>query len=73
MIIKMDKNAKVVRERFDALKARYPDQYVAIDKGKVIAHGETLKELGDILDKKKANLTTTLVQFIPRKGVEILF
>ncbi|MCL4379228.1 MAG: DUF5678 domain-containing protein [Candidatus Marsarchaeota archaeon] len=73
LIKQMDKNARLVREKLDALKRSYPDQYVAIDNGRVIAHNSTLKALNDVLDKKKVELTTVLVQFVPRKGVEILF
>lgn len=73
LIINMEKNDTFARKKYAELQMRYANEYVAIDKGKVIAHDEKIKALGDTLNSKGIELTTVLVQFIPKKGVEILF
>lgn len=73
LIISMEKNDTFARKRYAKLQKRYANEYVAIDKRRVIAHDEKIKTLSEILSSKGVELTTVLVQFIPKKGVEILF
>jgi len=51
----------------------YPDEYIAVDNSKVIAHSKNVKTLSGVLKSNGVELTTVLVQFIPKKGVEIVF
>jgi len=51
----------------------YPDEYVAVDNGRVIAHSKNSKTLPAILKSNGVELTTALVQFIPKREVEIVF
>ena len=73
LITSMEKNDTFARKKYAELQKRYANEYVAIDNGKVIAHDEKMKALSDILSSKGVELTTVLVQFIPKKGVEIFF
>jgi hypothetical protein len=73
LITSMEKNDTFARKKYVELQKRYANEYVAIDKAKVIAHDEKIKTLSEILSSKGVELTTVLVQFIPKKGVEILF
>ena len=73
LITSMEKNDTFARKKYAELQKRYANEYVAIDKGKVIAHDEKIKTLSETLSSKGVELTTVLVQFIPKKGVEILF
>jgi len=51
----------------------YPNEYVAVDNGKVIAHSKNSKSLSGKLKSNGVELTTVLVRFIPKRGVEIVF
>jgi len=73
LITNMEKNEAFARNRYAELQKRYANEYVAIDNGRVIAHSKTIKALSEILSSKGVELTTVLVQFIPKRGVEILF
>ena len=73
LITSMEKNDAFARNRYTELQKRYANEYVAIDNGRVIAHSKTIKALSEILSSKGVELTTVLVQFIPKRGVEILF
>jgi len=55
------------------LQKLYPDEHIGVDNDKVIAHSKNAKTLSDILRSNGVELTTVLVQFIPKKGVEIVF
>jgi len=44
-----------------------------LDNGKVIAHSKNVKTLSGILKSNSVELATVLVQFIPKRGVEIVF
>jgi len=73
LIARMEENDAFVRRKYTELQKLYSDEYVAIDNGRVIAHNENIKALSDILSSKDVELTTVLVQFIPKRGVEIVF
>ncbi len=73
LITIVEKNDTFARKKHAELQKRYANEYVAIDNGKVIAHNEKIKALSDILNSKGVVLATVLVQFIPEKGVEIIF
>jgi len=73
LITRMEDNEAFVRKKYSELQKLYPDEYVAIDNGRVIAHNKSMKALSDILSSNGVELTTVLVQFIPKRGVEIVF
>ncbi len=73
LIKKMEINSKLVRADDGTLRKKYPDQYIAIDNGKVIAHSKSAAELKSILEKGNKYTPTVLVQYIPRAGFEVLF
>lgn len=73
LIDAMKENDRFVRKNYPKLQEKYGSEFIAIDKGQIIGHNAKLAALKDYLDAKKMDLTTVLVQFIPKKGVEILF
>jgi len=73
LIARMEENDAFVRRKYTELQKLYSDEYVAVDNGKVIAHSKNVKTLSDILKFNDVELATVLVQFIPKKGVEIVF
>jgi len=73
LITRMEENDAFLRKKYAELQKRYPDEYVAVDNGKVIAHSKNVKTLSGVLKSNGVELTTVLVQFIPKRGVEIVF
>lgn len=70
---RMEKNSKLLRTNYPTLQKEYGESYIAIDEGKVIASKPTLDSLREYLEEKKIELTTVIVQYIPKKGVIILY
>jgi len=73
LITRMEENEAFIRKKYSELQKSYPNEYVAVDNGKIIAHSKTAKTLTGILKSNGVELTTVLVRFIPKKGVEIVF
>jgi len=73
LITRMEENDAFVRRKYTELQKLYSDEYVAVDNGKVIAHSKNMKALSGILKSNSVELTTVLVQFIPKKGAETVF
>ena len=73
LITRMEENEAFIRKKYTELQKLYPDEYVAVDNGRVIAHSKNAKILTGILKSNNVELTTVLVQFIPKRGVEIVF
>jgi len=69
----MEENEAFIRKKYSELQKLYPDEYVAVDNGRVIAHNKNVKTLSGVLKSNGVELTTVLVQFIPKRGVEIVF
>ena len=73
LIIRMEENDAFIRKNYTKLQKLYPDEYIVVDNGKVIAHSKNAKSLSSTLKSNGVELTTVLVQFIPKRGVEIVF
>jgi hypothetical protein len=73
LIKQMENNDSVIRNTYKALQQKYANEYIGIDEGKVIAHSKKLQELLDLLKNMKKDTAKILIQFIPDKGVIILF
>jgi len=72
LITRMEENDAFVRKKYTELQKLYPDEYIAVDNGSIIAHNKNIKTLSGILKSNNVELTTVLVQFIPKRGVEIV-
>lgn len=53
----------------DDIQEKYADQFVAVNKCKVVAHDKDMDKLIEQLEKKRLNPAFTLVRFVPEKGV----
>ena len=73
LITRMEENEAFIRKKYSELQKLYPDEYIAVDNGRVIAHSKNVKTLSGVLKSNGVELTTVLVQFIPKSGVEIVF
>jgi len=72
LIARMEENDAFVRKKYIELQKLYSDEYIAVDNCKVIAHSKNAKTLSGILKSNDVELTTVLVRFIPKRGVEIV-
>jgi len=72
LITRMEENNAFIRKKYTELQKLYPDEYIAVDNSKVIAHSKNVKTLSGVLKSNGIELTTVLVQFIPKSGVEIV-
>jgi hypothetical protein len=59
-------------EHFDELRVQYPDQYVAVRHGAVIAHAGSLDELEDMLKLKGLGFRDVWFQYLSRETLELL-
>jgi len=73
LIARMEENDAFVRRKYTELQKLYSDEYVAVDNSEVIAHSKNAKTLSGVLKSNGVELATVLVQFIPKRGVEIVF
>jgi hypothetical protein len=73
LIKQFAKNDRAVRDNLESIRKRYPDQYIAVDNGKVIFHSNSLVDLKKQLEDSKINLVTVLIQYMPKTGVVILY
>ena len=73
LITRMEENEAFIRKKYTELQKLYPDEYVAVDNGKVIAHSKNAKILSGRLKSNGVEFSTVLVQFIPKREVEIVF
>jgi len=70
---KMEKNDKLIRGDFRKLQGVYGNEFIAVENGEVLDHDYDMKNLMNKLKSMKKDLTFILIQFIPEKGLEILF
>jgi hypothetical protein len=69
----MDRNTAFFNREYEQFKSKYPNQYIAIDKGRVIARDKDYQKLRKSLENKKIDLATVLMKYVPEKGVAILY
>ncbi len=73
LIKQMDRNDSLIRGSYRALQKRYPNEFIAIEKGKVVASGKSLKAVEQRLSKKVNEEVPVLVRYIPAAGISILY
>lgn len=56
----------------EKLRKKYPDEYIAVDHGDVVAHGKELIDLKNKLKSKYANFDHVAVDFIGKEEVELI-
>ncbi|MDE1850839.1 MAG: hypothetical protein KGH54_03535 [Candidatus Micrarchaeota archaeon] len=73
LIKMMQKSDEVIRTRYKILQKKYPDEYIALDSGKIVAHNKNLNALSEQLQKAGTDTRHILVQYITRLGETILY
>ncbi len=73
LIKQMDRNDSLIRESYKALQKRYPNEFIAIEKGKVVANGKSLKAVEKALSRDVKAEAPVLIRYIPAAGISILY
>lgn len=73
LIEQMEKSDRVVRNSYKSLQKKYPNEYIALDSGKVIVHNRNLKTLIAQIQKKNIDIRCLLVQYITKLGESVYF
>lgn len=68
-----EKSALWAESNLEELQKQYPNQYVAIKDCKVIAYDKDPKNIIKLLEERNENLALVLIQFVPEKGLQILY
>jgi hypothetical protein len=69
----MEKNDKLIREDFRKIQEVHGNEFIAVENGEILEHDSDMKNLINKLESMKKDLTFILIQFVPEKGLEILF
>ncbi|MDE1833620.1 MAG: hypothetical protein KGH58_04345 [Candidatus Micrarchaeota archaeon] len=73
LIKNLEKSNKLINHKYADLQRRYGDQFIALDNGKVIAHDQKVEALRKSLEDKGLALATVIIEYIPKKGVMVLY
>ena len=69
----LNESIKFVEENFEELQKRYPNEFIAVRGNKVLAHAKNPKTLLKRLEKKGEDLVNVLIEFIPERGVSVIY
>ncbi len=63
----------MISRRYKELQNRYGDQFVAINNGRIIGHNQKLETLKQYLNERKIGLASVMIEYIPKKGIVVLY
>lgn len=67
-----EKNMKWFQDNYEKLREQYAGQYVAINKGKVVMHGENAKALIEKLREEYGDIGAFVVEFVSKEKIELI-
>jgi hypothetical protein len=67
-----DRDSNYLNTHLSELRKLYPDELVAIFQEKVIAHGKTLDEFGEALDKVRPESGYPVVFFVSQTPITLI-
>ncbi len=73
MIEKFEENSKFLTKHFDDIQGKHQEEFVAIYRGKIVDANKDLDELIGTLEGKKIDVGFVLIEFLPKKGITILY
>lgn len=68
----MENDNAWLNSNYEKLQKDHPNQFVAIDKCKVVGSSENVEKLVETLNSLKISAVSVLVEFIPQKGLKII-
>jgi len=73
LIKQIGKNDSLIRESYKALQKKYPDEFIAIEKGMVVASGKSIKAVEQCMDRNAEDGAPVLIRHILAAGISILY
>lgn len=68
-----EQDNRFLAKNFNELQEHYPDSYIAIYQGQLIAVNSDLNKLIIDINRKEIDPTFTLIEFIPKPGSIVLY
>jgi len=69
----LESGSSYITQNFARLQTAYPNKFIAIENNEVILSSEKVEELISALHSLKKELGKVLIEFIPQKGIIILY
>lgn len=62
-----------IHQHFDDLRIRYPNEFVAVYHGEIIAHAQTVRELHAAIKKSRPEtFGRAAVEYLPKEDLELI-
>ena len=72
LLIEAKNDENFLKENYGKLKEKYPDKFIAVKNGKVIAEGSDMDTIKIELKEKGEDPAIVTIEFIHRKGTVII-
>ena len=72
MLNKFEEDTLWLHKNLDNLRSKFEDKFVAVRDKNVIASGEKIQEVIQILERKNINPSFIVIEFVYKKGVELI-
>lgn len=69
---KFEKNMKWFQDNYEELRVLYAGQYVAVNDGKVVMHGEDARALIKKLRAEFGDIGAFVIEFVSKEKVEFI-
>jgi len=73
LIEELEASKKFVEENFEKLQEKYPNEFVAVRGNRILGHSKNPKALIRELEKMGEDLAPVLIEFIPEKGLSVIY
>ncbi len=68
-----EESSSFVSKNFKLLQEQYPGKYIAVSDSRVLASADSFESLISEVNKVGKNLKDVIVEFIPSKGLIVLY
>jgi len=69
----LENGSLFISSNFRKLQEQFADQYIAIEDNKVLANSLSFDKLTKELLSKNKQLNNVIIEFVPRKGIIVLY
>jgi hypothetical protein len=69
----LENGSLFISSNFRKLQEQFADQYIAIEDNKVLANSSSFDKLTKELLSKNKQLNNVIIEFVPRKGIIVLY
>jgi polyphosphate kinase len=71
-LIQIQKDSDYLKKSYDALKKQFSNQFIAIKEGGVIAHHPDMNTVLKMIQEKKIDPATVLIEFLHPKDMILI-